>query len=309
MILENQADIYNIVFCSSNENKYKGEGLFVSIISTASSWKNQTAYQLAKSHISSKISQSETSTVSDSEKPKEDTTVEEKQEKQEGAINADNTDVFLSSSKEQEENLFSVSLGLSASQSAKDSSNFQIKSSAPDDSVGQLAAMLARAETKLDVQQVSGKAMRALVNLRASAANASDEDAKKIAAKIRRMEKLMKRIEKKLKHLGKEEQLEIERKRAVEKEQKQKAGQIEDELKTRRKKRRRDEKNYAEKEIAEDQKEASSDILAAFGGANSASLPGSTSVSGGDVVSGMDAVSGTDFSAGAMDAGSLDITV
>lgn len=52
---------------------------------------------------------------------------------------------------------------LSANQSEQSGAgNFKVKSSSPDNSVGELASMLARAETRMDVQQVASKAMRAL---------------------------------------------------------------------------------------------------------------------------------------------------
>ncbi|MCI8504725.1 MAG: hypothetical protein HFI67_00860 [Lachnospiraceae bacterium] len=272
------------------------------IINTTRSWEKGTAYELAKAHVADKIAEDEKKTaegeneiVSGSGLTANEADGRETTEKTQEA----KTDVFLSSiknEKEQDQGLFSA---LSASQSAEDSGGFQMKSSAPDDSVGQLAAMLARAETKLDVLQVSGKAMRALVNLKASAATAKGDEAKKLAAQIKRMEKLIKRIEKKLKHLDKEEDLERERKRAVEKAEKQKAEQIEDELNIRKKKRRRDEKNYADKELAQDEKDAASETLASLSGLGSASAPSL------DAVSGMDAAMGGDIP----DVASLDVIV
>ena len=280
------------------------------MIHTAGSWEKATAYQLAKAHAAGKIAEDEKNaeaagekgTAAGSESAAGEAAGKETAEKTEEA----KTDVFLSSiknEKEQEEGLFSSFSTLSASQSAKEAGGFQMRSSSPEDSVGQLAAMLARAETKLDVLQVSGKAMRALVNLKASAATAKGDEAKKLAAKIKRMEKLIKRIEKKLKHLDKEENLERERKRAAEKAEKQKAEQLESELRTRKKKRRRDEKNYADKELAEDEKEASSETLAALSGLGGASAPSL------DAVSGMEAAVGGDRSAAVPDAASLDVTV
>ena len=121
------------------------------------------------------------------------------------------------------------------------SGGFKVKSSAPDDSVGQLAAMLARAETRIDVQQVASRAIRALTNLKMSAAASEGKDAKKIAQMIKRMEKLIKRIQKKLQHLSKEEQLEMRQKKAEKEMQTQKAKEIQEELTARRKKRRKDE--------------------------------------------------------------------
>ncbi len=269
-----------------------------------------TARQPAKAQAADKAARqeqiiaakTETEALSGSEQAKEDAGGKKPELAEEAR-----TDVFLSSVREeaaeQEQGLFPASPGFSPIRQPDDSEGLQMKSSAPEDSVGQLAAMLARAETKLDVLQVFGKATRALVNLKASAATAKGDDAKKLAAQIRRMEKLMKRIEKKLKHLGKEEDLEREQKRAVEKAEKEKAEQIEDELKTRRKKRRRDEKNYADKELAEDQKNASSETLASLSGMSSASAPSL------DAASGMEAATGGEVSASVPDGMSLDVTV
>lgn len=72
-------------------------------------------------------------------------------------------------------------LSVQASQKADSSpSSSKVKSSVPDDSVGELAAMLARAETRIDVQQVASKAVRALTNLKMSAAASEGKEAKKL---------------------------------------------------------------------------------------------------------------------------------
>ena len=142
---------------------------------------------------------------------------------------------------------------------------FRMKSTSPDESVGQLAAMLSRAETRVDVQQVSSKAMRAMVNLKMSSIACNDEkEKKKIAQMIKRMEKLMKRIQKKLQHLGKEEQLERRRKRAEKKQQEKKEEELRKELRAKRSKRRREERNYARKELAEDGKNESNETISAL---------------------------------------------
>lgn len=153
------------------------------------------------------------------------------------------------------------------------SGGFKVKSSAPDDSVGQLAAMLARAETRIDVQQVASRAIRALTNLKMSAAASEGKDAKKIAQMIKRMEKLIKRIQKKLQHLAKEEQLEMRQKKAEKEMQTQKAKEIQEELAARRKKRRKDEQNYAMKEMAEDGKNAASEVVSSMTSALSTPSP------------------------------------
>ena len=132
------------------------------------------------------------------------------------------------------------------------------KASLPDDQVGQLAAELANARSRFDVQQVAGKAMRALASLRMTAALCEGRDKAKINRMIARMEKLMKRTRVKIRHLDKEEQLERQKRRAEKEQEQKKAGSLRDELNSRRKKRRREEANYAMKEAARDREAAGS---------------------------------------------------
>lgn len=137
----------------------------------------------------------------------------------------------------------------------------RLKSSTPDDSVGQLAAELSHAETKMDVLQVLSKATRALANLKMSAYTCDKKDAKKVAQMIRRMEKLIKRIQKKVKQLSKEEQLEIQQNKAEKQKKLEMAKQIREELRSRRNRRRREERNYAQKELAADAKDSLNETL------------------------------------------------
>lgn len=192
-------------------------------------------------------------------------------------------------------------LSAQASQKADSSSSgSKIKSSVPDDSVGELAAMLARAETRIDVQQVASKAVRALTNLKMSAAASEGKEAKKIAQMIRRMEKLIKRIQKKMQHLSKEEQLEYQQKRAEKKQDMEKIKQIKEELNTRRKRRHRDEKRYASKELAEDAKMASNELVSSV--VSAASPTGTTPSFDFSSMTGMDGFA-------SMEGGSVDIMV
>ena len=71
-------------------------------------------------------------------------------------------------------------------------------------------------------------------------------------------------IQKKIKHLSKEQRLEDQRRKALKKAEMEKAKQIAEELKARRKKRRRDEKHYALKELAEDGRSDSGDLMSAM---------------------------------------------
>ncbi|MEY8338496.1 hypothetical protein AALB16_10835 [Lachnospiraceae bacterium 62-35] len=170
----------------------------------------------------------------------------------------------MAKSQSEEDNQSSSINALTNQASDSSKSGFKMKSSMPDDSVGELAAMLARAETRMDVQQVYSKAMRALTSLKMSSVASEGNNAKKIAQMIKRMEKLIKRIRKKLQHLNKEEQLERQRKKAEKKMERPKALQLQNELRSRRRKRRRDEQNYALKELAEDGKTALNDTVSAM---------------------------------------------
>ena len=187
---------------------------------------------------------------------------------------------------------------------------FNISCSVPDDSTGQLAAMLARAETKMDVQQVSSKAIRALSALKMSSVFAEGDDAKKVSQRIRRMEKLINRISKKQQQLNKEEVLELQRKSAEKLKEMKRAQELKKELDNKRTKRRRDERNYAAKEIAQDEKEAAQEMYANMTGASAscASVPASVSAPSSDLpaMADLGAVA-ADLSAA--EGASLDITV
>lgn len=209
----------------------------------------------------------------------------------------------LSSEKDREaERLLDSLKALSASSSKESGSNFKMKASKPEDSVGQLAAMLARAETRIDVQQVASRAIRALTSLKMTQAASQGSDAKKIAQMIKRMEKLIKRIQKKMKHLNKEEQMTNDQKRAEKQQQEQKAKQIREELRTRRNRRRRDEREYAMKELNEDNKSQSGELM------NSV-MAGMHAAAGSPDLSALAAAGGADLSAAPGDMGSIDITV
>lgn len=187
----------------------------------------------------------------------------------------------------------------SAAGPADSDSPLKVKSSGPDNSVGDLAAMLARAETVMDVQLVLSKAMRALADLKMAAISSEGKEAKKYAQQIKRMEKLIKRIHKKLKHLGKEQNMEEQAKKAAKKAELEKEKQIRQELKAGQRKRRREEREYALKEQATDGKIAmnetiSSVLNAAYPSADITSMTGFA----GDMMAG-------DFTG--MDMGSLDI--
>lgn len=192
----------------------------------------------------------------------------------------------------------------SLSASDQSSPAFKVKSSGPSNSVGELAGMLSRAETIMDVQQVMSKAMRALADLKMGAIASEGKEAKKYAQQIKRMEKLIKRIQKKLKHLSKEERMEDRRKKALKHAEEQKAQQIEKELQARRKKRRREEQRYALREMAEDRKTSTNELMSsmseALSGALSPDISGLTGI--GDLTSDT-----ADFSG--MEAISVDISV
>ena len=189
--------------------------------------------------------------------------------------------------------------GLNSKEQGSDS---RMKSSTPSDSVGQLAAELSRAETRIDVQLVMSKAMKALTNLKMSSYACDEKDAKKIQQMIKRMQKLIKRISKKMKHLSQEEQLENQQKKAEKENQEAKAKEIREELRIRRNRRHRDERKYALQELNEDNKSQSSDMVNSL---MSAMSPASSSPD----LSALASAGGVDLSTAMGDIGSIDIMI
>ena len=183
----------------------------------------------------------------------------------------------------------------------------KIKSSVPSDNVAQLASELANCQTKLDVQQVSSKAMRALASLQMSGALSEGKDKEKITQMIRRMKKLIKRVRTKLKNLTKEEELESRRKRAEEKRKEQEAQQLKAELQSKRNKRHRDERDYAMKEAARAGQETVADSVLPGLGKGMPAMPSGTGVS--VPVTAAEAVSVDAGTALEMESVSLDVTV
>ena len=169
--------------------------------------------------------------------------------------------------KDKEEDSFLASL----LGQAKESSNFKMSVSMPEDSVGQLATELARSETKMNVLQVSSKALRALGTLKIAYALSEGDDKEKIGRMIRRMQKLTRQIQKKIKNLSKEEQLQLQRKRAEERQQQEKEMEIRKEISNRKRKRRREENHYASKEVMQDRKETLQETLDSIAGLGSSS--------------------------------------
>ncbi|MCI8513248.1 MAG: hypothetical protein HFI93_01250 [Lachnospiraceae bacterium] len=145
----------------------------------------------------------------------------------------------------------------------------KVQPSKPEDSVGQLASLLARAETDLEVREIQGKVMRALMNLKMAAGLSEGKDKEKLMHQVRRMEKLQKRVLKKLKQLGREAYLERERERAEEKLEEERERELERELKSGRRKRRREEQEYAKRENMEDSQSSENPLssLSGSGGA------------------------------------------
>ena len=128
-----------------------------------------------------------------------------------------------------------------------------------------------------------------------SATASEGKDQKKIAQMIKRIEKLIKRINKKLKHLSKEEQLELHRKRAEKQNDTQKESLLRNELKTRRSKRRKEERNYALKELAQDGKNSTQELVSGLTGAAQESTSLDAAMMGDLGSMGMDAGAMADF--------------
>ena len=186
--------------------------------------------------------------------------------------------------------------------------SLKISCSIPEDSTGQLAAMLARAETKIAVLDVSSKATRALNSLKMASTLAEGDDAKKVAQMIRRMEKLINRIHKKQQHLNKEEMLELQKKAAESRKEMEKASKLDDELRGKRTKRRRDERNYAQKELAEDEKNNAQEMFANLASGGASGVPDNIPGASADLPASVD-LSSAALSSPAVESISLDVTV
>lgn len=205
---------------------------------------------------------------------------------------------FLATSRKDSET--SSAFDITSAKDTGSNSSFKMKSSGPKNSVGELAAMLSRAETLMDVQLVLSKAMRALADLKMGAIATEGKEAKKYAQQIKRMEKLIKRIHKKVKHLSKEQGMEDQAKKAAKKAEVEKEKQIRQQLQARRKKRRREEREYALKEQATDMKNSLSETVSSMLSAASPSADVSSLTGGGDIMA-------ADFSG--IDMGSFDLMV
>lgn len=185
---------------------------------------------------------------------------------------------LMEKNREEEDNGFGLLSGASGSDK---SGKIRASSGSQEDSVGQLASQLANAETDMAVREIQGKVMRALVNLKMAAGLSEGKEKEKLSAQIRRMEKLQKKVIKKLKQLSHEAELEREREKAIKEQQEEKAKEAERELKTGRKKRRREEQEYAKKECMKDKQSSDpSEMFSAAAGAGSASAGSPAAVSG-----------------------------
>lgn len=227
----------------------------------------------------------------------------------EAGVQKDTAEIRSSAPGEQEdENILLKRLQEMMNPQKSADKNSKVRASMPDDSVGELASMLARAETRMDVQQVASKAMRALTSLKMAAAASEGNEAKKIAAMIKRMEKLIKRIQKKLQHLSREEQIERQSSQARKKNELKKAEELHKEVQSRKRKRRRDERNYAARERYEDAKAAAGEMASSIAAAMQTAGPASPAQAAGDFMSGGAAAdfAGGDITAGAV---SIDVTI
>ncbi len=173
----------------------------------------------------------------------------------------------------EEENYGPLKAFSSQNSSQTAGSGGKIKSSVPDDNIGQLASELYNGRTKSDVIQVSSKAMRAMANLRMAGALCEGEDKEKVGQMIRRMNRLIKRIRMKIRNLDKEEQLQKRQEKAEKRKEEQKARTLSNELRRKRNKRRREEWDYAQKEIAAGQNSSGNASPAEVSASSAASAP------------------------------------
>ncbi len=180
---------------------------------------------------------------------------------------------LLSQLKEQEEAREKSQAQMMQAAMGKSSGGKVSVSTSSQNSVGELATMLANAQSTMDVQRVISKGMMALAGLKMAQPLAEGKQKNKITAQIRRIEKLLKRSRNKIRHLNKEAELERKQKKAEKAQEEQKAHAQREELKSRRNKRRRDETRYAQKEVSRDAQERQEAMLEGMAGAVGGSSP------------------------------------
>lgn len=162
--------------------------------------------------------------------------------------------------------MMQAAMGKSGSQKVSVSTGSQ-------NSIGELATMLANAQNTMDVQQVISKAMLSMASLKIAQPLTEGKQRDKITAQIRRLEKLLTRSRNKIRHLNKEAELERKQRKAEKAQEEQKARARREELKSRRSKRRRDETRYAQREVSKDLQESQGAMLEGLTGAGGGSAP------------------------------------
>lgn len=218
---------------------------------------------------------------------------------------------LLSQLKEQEEAREKAQAQMMQAAMGKSSGGKVSVSTSSQNSVGELATMLANAQSTMDVQRVISKGMMALAGLKMAQPLAEGKQKNKITAQIRRIEKLLKRSRNKIRHLNKEAELERKQKKAEKAQEEQKAHAQREELKSRRNKRRRDETRYAQKEVSKDAQERQEAMLegmaGAVGGSSPAVAPVAAPVASAPVAA--EVPVGADMAAADVPAVSMDISV
>ena len=218
---------------------------------------------------------------------------------------------LLSQLKEQEEAREKSQAQMMQAAMGKSSGGKVSVSTSSQNSVGELATMLANAQSTMDVQRVISKGMMALAGLKMAQPLAEGKQKNKITAQIRRIEKLLKRSRNKIRHLNKEADLERKQKKAEKAQEEQKAHAQREELKSRRNKRRRDETRYAQKEVSKDAQERQEAMLegmaGAVGGSSPAVAPVAAPVASAPVAA--EVPVGADMAAADVPAVSMDISV
>ena len=218
---------------------------------------------------------------------------------------------LLSQLKEQEEAREKSQTQMMQAVMGKSSGGKVSVSTSSQNSVGELATMLANAQSTMDVQRVISKGMMALAGLKMAQPLAEGKQKNKITAQIRRIEKLLKRSRNQIRHLNKEAELERKQKKAEKAQEEQKAHAQREELKSRRNKRRRDETRYAQKEVSKDAQERQEAMLegmaGAVGGSSPAVAPVAAPVASAPVAA--EVPVGADMAAADVPAVSMDISV
>lgn len=142
-------------------------------------------------------------------------------------------------------------LTLSVEAQASSASKFEVSTSKPEDNSSKLTQRLVAAMGQFEVRQVVADAQKDLINLRMVAVVGKGDDAKLAESYIKKLEKFLRRADRKLDDLGKEDTMKLQRVRLEQQKQKKRAEEIKAKLHRKQSERRARENGYLLEDIQE----------------------------------------------------------